>query len=85
MFFRVADGSVVVAGDPPGCKVDDFPSWGIPKDVLMCRGVPEMNAQENWLSGIHKLIQGVLCRLDRESPFFNDVQLVCSYFVSCAA
>ena len=37
---------------------------------------PEVNAQENWLSGIHELIQGMLCGLDKKLPFFNDEQLV---------
>ena len=51
----------------------------------MYRGVPEVDAQEGWLSGTHKLIQGMLCGLNLNIPVFNDEQLVGPFLDSCAA
>ena len=42
----------------------------------MYRGVPEVDAQEDWLSGILKLTQGMLSGLNLDIPVFNDEQLV---------
>ncbi len=68
-----------------GCEMNDLPGGRVPEDVLMDRCLTELNAQENWVKGMHKLVERVLCVLKVQLLFFAHVQVVHSFFGSRAA